>query len=167
MIARLFRRTVYVRLSHDHLSVHDPATMRTLAGPAELALRNSAGKLIVAAIGQQTQAALAQEPSLRLVRPFAHPRGLVSDFVSASALLKGFIFELQRGAWFRTVSLIVMHPIGEFEGGLTQIECRVLRELGRSAGASEVWLWQGRSLSDAELLDRSFRTELAGLGLPG
>jgi rod shape-determining protein MreB len=159
MISRFFRPQLYVQLSRELLSVRDPKRAVAVSGPAQLALRRTGTKTTIVAVGQSAQAALVSEPGLQLVRPFAHPRSLLSDFVIAELLLKAFIYELRGMRWFQLAPQIVMHPLGEIEGGLTQIECRALRDLGLGAGASEVLLWQGRSLSDAELLEGSFRTE--------
>lgn len=167
MIAGFFRRPLYVQLSAEWLSVRDPARGITVAGPAEIALRNEGKKTIVVAYGQSARDALLVEPDLSLRRPFAHPRSLLSDFVLAEVLLKAFIYELRDGAWLKLAQQIILHPLGEFDGGLTQIECRALRDLALGAGASDVILWQGRKLSDAEALDDGLRAEAARLNLPG
>ncbi|MDR0775498.1 MAG: hypothetical protein LBE81_02535 [Azonexus sp.] len=44
-----------------------------------------------------------------------------------------------------------MHPIDTIEGGLTQVEERLLQELTIGAGASKVRIWVGKPLTDAEV----------------
>ncbi len=51
---------------------------------------------------------------------------------------------------------IVLHPQGSPAGGFTQIEVRALHEMALGAGASRVVVWQGRALTDQELLAREF-----------
>ena len=51
---------------------------------------------------------------------------------------------------------VVLHPLGDPEGGFTRIEVRALHEMALGAGAAEVRLWQGRALSDEELLSGTF-----------
>ena len=52
--------------------------------------------------------------------------------------------------------MLVMHPMGNYDGGLTQVEIRCLRELSLSAGASKVFIWQGQNLTDEQLLAEQF-----------
>jgi len=40
------------------------------------------------------------------------------------------------------------------EGGLSEVEERVLRELAMCAGASKVVVWVGHELSDAEVKEK-------------
>jgi len=41
------------------------------------------------------------------------------------------------------------------EGGLSQVEERVLRELAAGAGARKVFVWVGHELSDQEVIQRA------------
>lgn len=61
---------------------------------------------------------------------FSHPRMLIGNFTK-----------------------VVVHPLDKVEGGLSQIEERVLRELAiGSGGASKVVVWTGAKLSDSEVI---------------
>jgi rod shape-determining protein MreB and related proteins len=51
---------------------------------------------------------------------------------------------------------VVMHPLGEPQGGLTQIEVRALQEMAMGAGARKAQVWVGRPLTDGELLSGQF-----------
>ena len=51
---------------------------------------------------------------------------------------------------------VVMHPLGDPAGGFTQVEIRAFHEMALGAGASDVRVWQGRALTDQELLSRTF-----------
>lgn len=83
--------------------------------------------------------------------PFSHPRMLVGDFTAAEACLKALVRQA-RGSGFSLGTAIVMHPMEKLEGGLTQIESRVFRELALGAGASKVAVWVGAPLSDADVV---------------
>lgn len=61
---------------------------------------------------------------------------------------------MHRRAWLAASPHIVIHPLGDPEGGFTQVELRALRELANAAGASKVNVWTGRPLTDEELLTR-------------
>ena len=54
---------------------------------------------------------------------------------------------------------IVMHPLGDPEGGFTQIEIRALRETALGAGAKKVTMWHGRALTDQELMSGTFPSD--------
>lgn len=83
--------------------------------------------------------------------PFSHPRMLVGDFTTAQACLKT-LAEQARGSGFTLKTEMLMHPMEKLEGGLTQIEDRVFRELAAGAGASKAIVWTGAPLSDAEVV---------------
>jgi rod shape-determining protein MreB len=82
--------------------------------------------------------------------PFSHPRMLVGDFTAAQACLKA-LADRARGAGLALKTEMLVHPMDKLEGGLTQIEDRVFRELAAGAGASKAVVWAGAPLSDAEV----------------
>ena len=63
----------------------------TLTEPAELALDRQGNKPRLLGFGGQARAAAAAEAGAQLLRPFAHPRSLVSDFLSAELLLRAMV----------------------------------------------------------------------------
>jgi rod shape-determining protein MreB len=80
----------------------------------------------------------------------------VSDFTAGEQLLKIFLRRVQGSSIFAISPKVVMHPQREPDGGFTQIEIRALHEMAMGAGASRVVVWQGRGLSDQELLSGQF-----------
>lgn len=91
--------------------------------------------------------------------PFGHPRSLVSDFLAGEQLLKALLRKLLPGSLFAASPRVVLHPLSDPAGGFTQVEVRALQEMVRGAGASEVIVWQGRALTDQELMDRDFPSD--------
>lgn len=81
---------------------------------------------------------------------FSHPRMLVGDFSAAQACLKSLLAEA-RGAGLILSTAVVIHPLENIEGGLSQVEERLFHELALGAGASKVVVWTGDPLSDAEV----------------
>lgn len=75
---------------------------------------------------------------------FASPRMLVGDYTVAEQQLKELVKSVRRG--LRAPALLV-HPMERIEGGVTQIEHRVFRELGIGAGAARVGVYTGAVLS--------------------
>jgi hypothetical protein len=86
--------------------------------------------------------------------PFSHQRMLIGDFTQAEALMKKGFKEVIRQGMFAASPSVVVHPLEKVEGGLSQIEERVLRELALGSGARSVVLWTGNPLSDQEVLNK-------------
>ena len=149
-----FKQFVYVQLAHDRLTVRDPKTHESISEVPEVAYTKN-GALSILAVGAEARSAAGAAGAI-LANPFAHPRSLLSDFTLAEHVLKGFLKRLRPSASLLPNATFVMHPLGEHEGGLTQIEIRVIRELALGARASEVVVWQGIALRDEQLLEGTF-----------
>jgi hypothetical protein len=76
---------------------------------------------------------------------------LIGEFSAADHALKLALKQAENGRLLRMPSQIVIHPLEMTEGGLSQIEDRVFREVAISAGASKVEVWVGPELSDDEV----------------
>ena len=94
-----------------------------------------------------------------IVNPFGHPRSIVSDFTVGEQLLKLVFRQILGKSWLAGAPNVVMHPLEEPAGGLTQVEYRALYEMALGAGAGWATVWQGRSLTDQEVLSRSFGSD--------
>jgi rod shape-determining protein MreB len=86
--------------------------------------------------------------------PFSSDRLLVGDFSKAEALLKKGLKEVARHGMFAVSPAVLMHPLEKVEGGLSQVEERVLTELALGSGAADVVVWVGALLSDQEVLNK-------------
>lgn len=143
---------IYVQISPERLTLRNPKSGQTLSEVPELAISLPPQRRITA-VGAQARLAAASEPA-DIVNPFAHPRSLISDFTVAEQLLKHQLKAMHARSWLAASPHIVIHPLGEPEGGFTQVELRALRELASAAGASKVNVWTGRALTDEELMAR-------------
>lgn len=141
---------LYIQLSPERLSVRNIKTRTTIAERPDVAISHAPRRVIVA-IGDNAQVAANASGAL-LVNPFAHPRSIVSDFTVAEQVIKHFVRRSLGNGLFSFAPRIVMHPLGDPEGGYTQVEMRALRELAEAAGASQVGLWTGKEATDDELL---------------
>lgn len=151
-----FTRRLYVQLSPAQLSVRDPRAGITIAEVPEIALQSVPGqKLNIVGVGAEARAHAAQ-PHVNVFNPLAHPRSLVSDFTLAEQLLKAFIRRLAGRTWFMPAPEVIMHPLGEHEGGLTQVEIRALGEMALGTGAARARIWQGPTLTDDQLQSGQF-----------
>ena len=150
--------TLYVQLSPERLTVRNPKTGAALSEPPEVAIEQVPKPRLVA-VGAAARAAGTGSSVIEVHNPFAHPRSLVSDFTVAEQLLKAFVRRLQGHGWLTLAPRVVMHPQGDPAGGYTQVEIRALHELAMGAGASQAVVWQGRGLTDEELLSRRFPSD--------
>ena len=152
MLKAFFTQRLYIQLSPQRVLVRDPKSGLAIDEIPEIAVkRPPGGKATVLAVGQEARGAAAQ-PDATLHNPFAHPRSLVSDFTLAEHVLKDFMWRVRGKRLFGPSPVIVMHPLGEHAGGLTQVELRAFRELALGAGASQVSIWVGPALTDEQLL---------------
>ncbi len=86
--------------------------------------------------------------------PFSNARMLVCDFSAAAQAFKAALKSAEHDRLFRPPPQIVMHPLEMIEGGLSDVEERLLLELARGAGASKAIVWTGPELSDEEVKAR-------------
>lgn len=147
------RRTLYVQLEPTRVTVRDAASGRTTTDVPEIAwLQGQASPL---AVGNDARRR-ATHAGVAVLNPFTHPRTLVSDFTGAAAVLRGLVKRFRHDRRPSLAPRIVLHPLGEHEGGLTQVEARALLELALAAGAAVALVWVGTTLSDADLRAGSF-----------
>lgn len=95
---------------------------------------------------------ISQQPvTVRAAPPFSTSRLLVGQFKVAEAALKSAIKELFSSRMFSSSPVIVIQPMEKIEGGLSEVEHRVLQELAAAAGARKSVVWVGEALSDSEV----------------
>ena len=146
--------TIYVQLSPELLTVRNILTGDGISEAPELVIAYDPRPGVVAVGSEARSADLT--PQVQVVNPFSHPRSLVSDFSVGEQVLKGFLRRLQERFIFIRAPKLVLHPQVDPAGGFTQIEIRALHAMGMGAGAAKVVVWQGRRLSDEELLSGKF-----------
>ena len=157
LFTSFFGSTLYVQIAPDRLAVRDPKSGKMFSEPPEMAIAHSPKVKIVGIGSEARQRSI--EPSVELVNPFAHPRSLVSDFTVGEQLLKAVLARVNGGSVLAVAPRVVMHPLGDPAGGFTQVEIRAFHEMALGAGASEVTVWQGRALTDQELMSGTFPSD--------
>jgi rod shape-determining protein MreB len=93
-----------------------------------------------------------KEIELSAESPFSTRRLLIGNFTVAQTLLKKGLKMVMGKQFFAPA--FVMHPIEKLDGGLSQVEERVLRDLAIIAGAQKVVVWIGPELTDDEVLGK-------------
>ena len=152
---RFFKNTLYVRLSSDWIAVKHIETGKVFEDKPVLALRSDhKGKRVVAAIGAEAEH-LTSDSGITIHNGFHHPRVCISEFDIAEATLRYFFKNaIGKNTFIRPVG--ILHPIDNFEGGLSQMEYRALTELAIASGARRTFIWMGRELKDIELATLTF-----------
>lgn len=96
----------------------------------------------------------AAEATFDAQPPFTTARLLIGQFLAAENLLKRALKETSTGGIFAITPRVLIQPLEMIEGGLSEVEERVLREVAIGAGASKVVVWVGHELSDAEVREK-------------
>ncbi len=86
--------------------------------------------------------------------PFSTERLLIGQFMAAEAVLKRALKELSKGGLFAVAPQVVIQPLEMTEGGLSEVEERVLKEVALGAGARKAVVWVGGELSDAQVQEK-------------
>jgi rod shape-determining protein MreB len=80
--------------------------------------------------------------------PFTTKRLLIGELSVAEALLKSSFTKLINGF---IKPKVVMHPLEYTEGGLSEVEEKILKGLAIVAGARDPKIWVGEELSDKDI----------------
>ncbi|MFE8073461.1 hypothetical protein QQM79_20585 [Marinobacteraceae bacterium S3BR75-40.1] len=97
------------------------------------------------------------EPAVEIVsspEPFSTSRLLIGEFVRAEHELQQGIQKLLPKKLIKRRPKVLMHPIEMTEGGLSEVEVKVLREVAFGAGAYKVELWEGEELSPQQAAEK-------------
>lgn len=139
-IQGLFSHDLLIELRESKLTVRAFSNNNTFEMLPIVAVETSNGKETVRMIGGE--AANAAGPNVTRVTPFAHSRSMISNFAYAELVLQHAIRKMHSGA-LRPSPRVVMHQLEKNEGGLTDIESRVLTELAYGGGARDVIVYTG------------------------
>ncbi|MCU7932861.1 MAG: 1-pyrroline-5-carboxylate dehydrogenase [Candidatus Thiodiazotropha sp. (ex Codakia rugifera)] len=87
---------------------------------------------------------------------FSTSRILVGHFVEADTILRKGMKQLHKDKWFTPKPVVIIQPMEKTEGGLSQVEERILKELATGAGARKTLVWVGHELSDNEVIEKLY-----------
>ncbi len=91
-----------------------------------------------------------------------HPRSIIGDFEAAEKTLELFLAEVDCRQYRFTPYApykVILHPLEKLDGGLTTTEKRALQDMAYRVRARKVMVWEGRLLTDQEILTDSFPTD--------
>lgn len=147
IIKKLFSGTVYVQLREDRIKISHIEEKSVYDQRPYIAIdRSNPKKEVIHAIGNDAYN-LRSDKNFAVSNPFSHPRVLVGSFVKAEKILMHGIVMVHKPRRITPSPVVIVHPMEKLEGGITDIECRVYRELALGAGAREVHLHVGDELN--------------------
>jgi len=108
-------------------------------------------RFVVTRLGSSPETLTANSPD-----PFSTDRLLIGNFSVAERALSEAVRRAVplKWGWLRPPMSGLVHPLEMSEGGLSQVENRILVEVAEGAGIDQVVVWPGSELSAAEALDR-------------
>lgn len=136
----LVSQDILIELTEAKITIKSFGDKTCIEYEPVLALVDEPTQTRIKAIGREAMG--LQGEGVRLVNPFSHPRMFVASFELAEKLLQYGISHLHTSG-FRAAPRVIVHQLEKTEGGLTDIEDRVLRELALGAGAREVVIYLG------------------------
>lgn len=93
-------------------------------------------------------------------KPFSTERLAVGHFKLAEEALKKGFAQVYSKSLFNLSPIVVMHQLYLAEGGLSEVEDRILRELAFGAGGRQVYIWSGEVLSREQLLGKVYASNI-------
>ena len=145
LLSLFTKSDLYIQIAENRLRVIRVANGDEFNQAPLMALEEKGGKVVVKAVGDDA-AKCKNQAGVEVVNPFSHPRLLVADFQKAEKVLMHAFQTLFAKSWFAVAPRVVVQPMEKLEGGLTDIELRVFRELCLGAGAREVVVYVGTVL---------------------
>ena len=128
-IKGLLSNDLYIQVWSSRLKISSINSEATFDEEPLMALKhNEKGQTLVVAVGSSVKSLLTTERD-NIVNPFEHPRLLVHDFQVAEKLLQHAFRVLHKSRWFAPSPRVIFQPMEKLDGGVTQIEERVYREL--------------------------------------
>jgi rod shape-determining protein MreB and related proteins len=82
--------------------------------------------------------------------PFTTDRLLVGSFTAAETTLSELVKKMLPKGFITKSPQVVIQPVAMIEGGLSEVEERIFKELALGSGAFKVVLHVGAELSDSE-----------------
>lgn len=156
-------RLYLLQLWRDRVELRDMRSGETLIEAPVVVLHEQQGKVVFVAAGREAQT-MALEQGMRRMCFTDHPRVLIGDFALAEKYLQWLLKKAGGARLMPSSPRVVMQQRDCLEGGLTEVELRVLRELALGAGAREVLVLEGAEPLSLEQVEQAFVAQRKGTG---
>lgn len=143
-IRSVFSHDLLFELSEDKLSIKAFSSELSYEDELYIAIENTKKGEVIKAIGKEAKSLSA--PNIRVLNPFKHNRSFVGNFMCAEKILQHGMYTLHK-SMIKPSPRVIIHQLEKTDGGLTDIEERVLRELALGAGAREVVIYLGSKIN--------------------
>lgn len=141
IVQSFFSNDLLIEIRENRLKVSSFSNDDVFDETPLIAIEETQGKSIIRDIG--SKASLITGSNIEVINPFSHPRSMVSNFTYAEKIIQHAIRCLHTNKLISPAPRVIVHQLEKNEGGLTEIEERVLRELASGAGAREVTIYCG------------------------
>ena len=146
-LRKLISNDLYIQVWPDRIKVTNLSSKMVFDETPLMAIReNSKGVPIVEAIGDKVKC-INEVDGYKIINPFMHPRLLVHDFQAGEKIIQHIFQTIHEHKFFAPSPRVIFQPMDRLEGGVTEIEKRVYRELCLGAGAREIHIHIGSELS--------------------
>ena len=88
--------------------------------------------------------------------PFTTERMAIGRWAPAESTLNKAISQICPKSFFKASPAVIMQQMVKTDGGLCEVEERILKELALGAGARKVFLWFGAPLTREQLLKKVY-----------
>ncbi|ARD23013.1 rod shape-determining protein [Shewanella japonica] len=143
-IRSLFSHDLLFELSENKLSIKAFSSDLSYENEPYIAIENTKKGEVIKAIGKEAKSLSGS--NIRVLNPFKHNRSFVADFMCAEKILQHGMYTLHKSK-IKPSPRVIVHQLEKTDGGLTDIEERVLRELALGAGAREVVIYLGSKIN--------------------
>lgn len=160
MFSKIINNSVqYVQIWEHRVKISDKKRGVIFDEEASLVIKtNNKGQDVVVCAGDAVKA-YASDNKFSVIKPFSHPRSLISNFVVAEQFLQYAVKMSRSGNFIAITPLLIIHPMEKLEGGITEVEKRAFQELALGAGARECIVHKGDEIN---LCEYNFKAEKEG-----
>lgn len=137
---------IYIRISGERFYAKNLDSGAVFDEPALLAVSESNGRRLIVAVGNTVQSAVAETGAVKIAPFDTHPRVLVDDFDSASAVFKYAVKQVTGRSFIAPTAIV--HVTKNLAGGLSALEKRALQELAQSAGLRGIKILDDPAVAD-------------------
>lgn len=128
----MFAKDIGIDLGTANVLIHVKGKGILLNEPSVVAVDTKTRELI--AVGEEARLMIGRTPSnIQVMRPLKH--GVIADFDSTEAMLKGFIDRLNVKGWFSKPRILICCPTD-----VTSVEQKAIKEAVQKSGGRQVFL---------------------------
>ena len=128
----MFAKDIGIDLGTANVLIHVKGKGTLLNEPSVVAVDTKSRNLL--AVGEEARQMIGRTPgNIQVMRPLKD--GVIADFDSTEAMLKGFIDRLNVKGWFSKPRILICCPTN-----VTSVEQKAIKEAAQKAGGGQVYL---------------------------